>query len=70
MIICESKEYIDSIAQEVGVSCIDLNLLQIINESVGITISQANDLLSLQAGIYALILSYMWVVVGVRKVDD
>ncbi|RKG29111.1 hypothetical protein [Acinetobacter tianfuensis] len=70
MIICESIEYVESLQMDMGRSCVHVDLLQLINESVGITMSQANDLLALQASIYTLILAYMWLVKGVSKVDE
>lgn len=70
MVICESIEYVDALQMDMGRSCVHLDLLQLINESVGITILQANELLSLQAAIYALILGYMWIVKGISKVDE
>jgi len=70
MIICESKQYIEELAMEVGISCIQLNLLQIIDESLGITVTQAGQVLALQSAIYALILGYMWLVKGTKTIND
>jgi hypothetical protein len=70
MIICESIEFVESLQMEMGRSCVHVDLLQLLNESFGMTILQANQLLSLQAGIYALVLAYMWIVKGVSKVDE
>lgn len=70
MIICESKQYIEELVAEVGVSCVQLNLLQVIEESFGITITQASQLLGLQAAIYALILGYMWMVRGTKSINE
>lgn len=70
MIVCESIEYVEALQMDMGRSCVHLDLVQLINESVGITITQANELLALQAAIYALILAYMWMVKGVSKVDE
>lgn len=70
MIICESKQYIEELAMEVGISCIQLNLLQIIDESLGITVTQAGQVLALQSAIYALVLGYMWLVKGTKTIND
>ena len=68
MIVCESLEYVDAVAAEVGRSCIHLDLLTLINNFI--TIDQANVLLGAQAGIYATMLIYVWVYRGASKIDD
>ena len=68
MIICESIEFVESVGSEMGRSCIHLDLLTMINSFM--TVSQANQLLALEAGIYAIMICYVWVVTGSRKIDD
>ncbi|WP_119686961.1 hypothetical protein [Acinetobacter ursingii] len=67
MIVCESLEYVESVAAEMGRSCVHLDLLSMINSFM--TVTQANQLLALEAGIYAAMLAYVWVVRGSNKID-
>lgn len=68
MIVCESIEYVESLSAEVGRSCIHLDLLSLINTFM--TVSQANQLLGLEAVIYAAMISYAWIVSGSKKIGE
>lgn len=65
MIVCESIEYLDALAADVGRSCIQLDLFSLLNTFV--TVTQANQILALEAGIYAIMISYVWIVKGSKK---
>lgn len=67
MIVCESIEYLDALAADVGRSCIQLDLFSLLNTFV--TVTQANQILALEAGIYAIMISYVWIVKGSKKID-
>ncbi|RZG42855.1 hypothetical protein [Acinetobacter wuhouensis] len=67
MIICESLEYVESVAQEMGRSCVHLDLFTMLNSFM--TVTQANQILALEAVIYAVMISYVWVVKGSQKID-
>ena len=65
MFICDHLEYVEAISQEVGVSCVEFNLIQQLDQLV--TMSSVFEFLQLQWTLYALFILYAWSRYGIEK---
>lgn len=58
MIICDSKQYLEELAVEVGVSCVDFDLITFLESLM--TIDQVIQFVQYQWIVYGVILSFAW----------
>lgn len=58
MIICDSKQYLEELSVEVGVSCVDFDLITFLESLM--TIDQVMQLITAQWVVYGVILAFAW----------
>lgn len=66
MIICESLEYVELLASDVGRSCVNISIASLIDQYF--TMGSVFEFLKAQWGIYTVILAYRWSRYGLLKV--
>lgn len=65
MIVCESIQYVNEIAMEVGMACSRIDILAQLDQTV--TPQAMGELLLAQWSVYTVILTYAWVRYSIRK---
>lgn len=66
MIICESMEYVELLASDVGRSCVQISIFSLLDQYF--TMGAVIDFLKAQWGVYTVILAYRWSRYGLLKV--
>lgn len=66
MIICESIQYVDAVSAEVGISCVRISIFSLLDQYL--TMRSVYEFITLQWGVYTVILVFAWSKYGLLKV--
>lgn len=65
MIICDSIQYVQEISAEVGVSCVDIDLITALDHLV--TMQHVYSFLTAQWACYSVLLAFAWSKHAIKK---
>jgi hypothetical protein len=65
MIICESIQYVEAVAADVGLSCVRISIFSLLDQYF--TMRSVIEFITLQWGIYTVILVFAWSKYGLLK---